>query len=177
MGVITVLKLTAEIISTCYTYGAGVKNASRDKKNIIDQSLGLHKVLDDVRKLAEDVNEKTRESSRFPALIELLNLPDSLPRCRAELESLKTRLEIKGRCTDRIKALMWPFKEGQVKTTLDHLRQFQQLLNLTLSVDQTYITPPYRQISPDLPSRRLALEMHTDVKAMRLEPNGFRLGV
>lgn len=83
MGVITVLKLTADIISTCYTYGADVKNASKDKKNIIDQSLGLHKVLDDVRELAEDVNEKTKESSRFPALIELLNLPDGLPRCRA----------------------------------------------------------------------------------------------
>ncbi|KAF8517211.1 hypothetical protein JB92DRAFT_2906739, partial [Gautieria morchelliformis] len=35
---------------------------------------------------------------------------------------------------------MWPFKEGEVKKTLDQLRQFQQRLSSTLNIDQTRLT-------------------------------------
>ncbi|KAF8517232.1 hypothetical protein JB92DRAFT_2906962, partial [Gautieria morchelliformis] len=35
---------------------------------------------------------------------------------------------------------MWPFKEGEVKETLDQLGQFQQRLSSTLNIDQTRLT-------------------------------------
>jgi hypothetical protein len=101
--------------------------------------MGLQKVLDDVRELVED--EEGKASSHLPALIELLKSPDGLPGCRSELESLKKTLEPKGPRTDRVQALIWPLKEGDVRKTLDHLARFQHLLNLTLNVDQTYGHP------------------------------------
>jgi hypothetical protein len=136
-SVIAVLQLTTATISTFYSYGTGVKNASKEKKQIIDQLLALQKVLEDVRALAEE--EESKASPRLPALIELFNQSHRLLRCRAELDTLKATLETRGRRTDRMKALIWPFKEGEVKKTLDNLRQFQQLLSSTLSVDQVYV--------------------------------------
>ncbi|KAF8518085.1 ankyrin repeat-containing domain protein [Gautieria morchelliformis] len=136
-SVIAVLNLTMATISTCYSYGSGVKNASKDKKKIIDQLRGLQSVLEGVRALVED--EELKASSRLPAVLELLNdSSNGLSRCHAELAALKTKLEPKARHTDRIQALIWPFKEGEVKKTLHHLGQFQQRLDSTLSVDQTY---------------------------------------
>jgi DNA repair exonuclease SbcCD ATPase subunit len=129
-------------ISTCYNYGSGVKNASKEKKRIVDQLFGLQHVLEDVRALVQDEDSKT--SSRLPALLELLNDSNNgLPRCHAELEKLKAKLEPKSRHTDHIQALIWPFKEGEVKKTLDRLGQFQQRLTSTLSVDQTYVLLTY----------------------------------
>ncbi|KAF8522370.1 hypothetical protein JB92DRAFT_1728434 [Gautieria morchelliformis] len=90
-SVVSVLQLTATTISTCYNYRSRNKSASGDKKRIIDQLLGLQEVLDEVRQLVE--HEETRASSRVSALIEFLNTPDGLPRCRAELDSLKAMLE------------------------------------------------------------------------------------
>ncbi|KAF8515203.1 hypothetical protein JB92DRAFT_83550 [Gautieria morchelliformis] len=63
-SVIAVLQLTGATISACLSYGSGVKNASRDKKIIIDRLFG------------------PKTSSRLPALNELLL------RCGGELESL-----------------------------------------------------------------------------------------
>ncbi|KAF8492135.1 hypothetical protein JB92DRAFT_3147541 [Gautieria morchelliformis] len=60
-SIIAVLQLTGATISACYDYGSGVKNASRDKKRIIDQLFGLQKVLESVRRLVED--DETAASS------------------------------------------------------------------------------------------------------------------
>ncbi|KAF8493151.1 hypothetical protein JB92DRAFT_1208387 [Gautieria morchelliformis] len=84
-SVIALLQLTAATISACLSYGSGVKNASKDKRIIIDQLFGLQKVLETIRRLVED--DETAVSSRLPALNELLL------RCGGELESLNTTLE------------------------------------------------------------------------------------
>jgi len=93
-------------------------------------------VLEDVRELVED---EAIAPSRLPALAKLLDNPDGLPRCISELESLKMKLEPKGRHADRMQALIWPLKEGEVKKTLEYLGQFQHSLSTTLTVDQTYV--------------------------------------
>ena len=153
MTVIRALKLTASTISACYNYGNGVKNASREKKQIINQLFGLQKVLEDVRTLVED-EEGIASScfpedggavadSRLPALVKLLNNREGLDRCLSELEILKEKLIPKGGWTDRTQALIWPFKQGDLKKTLDHLAQFQNLLSSALVVDQTYVAPSY----------------------------------
>lgn len=131
------LQLAAATISACHNYSSGVRNASRDKKKIIDQLFGLQKVLDDVRDLLEDA--EANAPSRLPALRELFNKPDGLPRCRAELETLKAKLETRPGRRDRVQALVWPLKEGEVKKTLDYIGQFQQLLSSTLNVDHMHV--------------------------------------
>ena len=62
---------------------------------------------------------------------------------------------------NRIQALKWPLKQGDLKKTLDYLKEFQQLLGSTLHVDNTCVTPVELQTDSDHPDRRLVLEIHT----------------
>ena len=117
-------------------------------------------MLEDVQELVED--EEIRGSSRLSALGEQLNAPNGLPRCRDELERLNSILKEKdGRIDHAVQALTWPLKQGDVKTRLDYLKEFQQLLGSTLQVDNTCVTPTELQTDPDSPHRRLVLEIHT----------------
>ncbi|KAF8524185.1 hypothetical protein JB92DRAFT_3109582 [Gautieria morchelliformis] len=130
--IIAVLQLTAATIGACYSYGTGVKNASRDKKRIIDQLFGLQKVFETIRRLVED--NKTAASSRLPALNEQLR------GCRNELETLKTALERDLGRKGRMEALIWPLKETEVQKTLNKLGKLQDLLTTATDVDQTRLT-------------------------------------
>ena len=106
---------------------------------IKDELLGLQKVLYDVVDLVEDGESTAR--SQLPALIELLDDPDGLPRCYSELESLKIKLETNCIRSGRMHALIWPLKEGEVRQTLDRLGRFHQGLSRALEVDQTWVSP------------------------------------
>ena len=130
---------------------------------IVDQLLALQKVLDDVRDVVENA---ANPSVRLPTLSKLLNAPDGLPRYRAEVESLKAKLEPRGR-TDRLQTLIWPLREGDARKTLAYLRDFQQLLNSNLNTDQLYDSISQFQTSPDTAGRALTLEIHTNVEELR----------
>jgi hypothetical protein len=126
--------------------------------------LGLLKVLDGVRQLVSDGendNGGNNASSRLPALNDLI------PRCRAELESLKGILEKTLRRKGRMRALTWPLKEADVNKTVENLGKFQQLLMATLSVDQTCVYFCYFSIQSDVLCSRLTLEIHTGVEALQ----------
>ena len=97
-------------------------------------------MLEDVQVLV--VDEESRGCSRLSALNEQLNAPNGLPRCRAELERLDLILKAKdGRIDHAVQALKWPLKQGEMKKTVDYLKEFQQLLGSTLHVDNTWVTP------------------------------------
>jgi hypothetical protein len=145
-SVIALLQITSATITACFNYGNGVKNASKDKKKLLDLLMGLQGVLADVLELVDPADQDTslqfsaddeaNTSSRLPALSKLLNDPDGLRLCQAEIETLHKSLE----GNRRMQALIWPFKEGEVRKSLEHLGQFQQFLSVALNVDQTYVT-------------------------------------
>ncbi|KAF8507547.1 hypothetical protein JB92DRAFT_692940 [Gautieria morchelliformis] len=147
-SVIAVLQLTAATVSTLYGYGNSVKHASKDRKRIIDQLLMLEQVLNSVHEAVEDASDASVE---LPTLTKLLKAPEGLPRYRAELDNLKAKVETPNGRSDRLQALIWPLKEGDVKKTLEYLRNFQQLLSSTLNTDHLGVT----------------LGIRTDVKHMR----------
>ncbi|KAF8520519.1 hypothetical protein JB92DRAFT_1899480 [Gautieria morchelliformis] len=128
-SVIAVLQLTGASISACYSYGSGVKNASRDKTRML---FGLQRVLEAIRRLVE--GDGTAASSRLPALNE------HLLRCRDELESFNTALRRDLERKGRVEALIWPLKESEVHKTLDKLGKLQDLLTMAMDIDQTRLT-------------------------------------
>ena len=89
-----------------------------------------------------------RKEPGLPGLIELEN-PDGLPRDLPELkiwmQSLKPNRD--GRPDRTIRALIWPFKQGEVKKNIDYLGEFQKLLSVTLNVDNTCVALIYPQTS------------------------------
>ncbi|KAF8583762.1 hypothetical protein K439DRAFT_1634090 [Ramaria rubella] len=95
-SVIAVLQLSSAILKSCSNYHSGVKNASRDQKNITEQLIGWETTL---RRLVQLLLQEDA-SSRLPALGEVLSQPYTpnetdgrLARCRAELEGLRKKLE------------------------------------------------------------------------------------
>jgi uncharacterized protein YdeI (YjbR/CyaY-like superfamily) len=134
-SIIAVVDLTRATINACYTYGNRVKSASRDIERIINQLEILQTLLADIQKLAGNA---TKNSVPLPTL-DKLNVPDALHRYTAELASLKLRLTRLGRAR-RLQALLWPLKEGDVKKTLEYLKDFQQLLSSILNIDQLYVS-------------------------------------
>jgi hypothetical protein len=117
-------------VSTVQGYTTSVKNASNDRKRIIDQLLILQKVLDDVREVVEQADNN---SVPLPTLSKLIEGPDGLPRYRDEMEKLKKKLE---KPLGRLQALIWPLKEADVRRTLEYLKEFQQQLGSVLNTYQ-----------------------------------------
>jgi len=85
----------------------------------------MQKLLYRVREQVEDA-----EAKKYPlssSFVELLNGKNGLPRCCAELESLKSKLETKLGSIDPA-VQRWTLKDGEVKNLLEYLGQFQSVL-------------------------------------------------
>ena len=120
------------------SYGSGVKSASKEKKRIIDQLLGLQRVLIDVQALLADDEAKT--TPQLTTLTHLLNSPEGLPRCKEMLTSLEAKLKpTQGRSHIR-EALCWPLQENDVRKMVEYLEKFQQLLQSTMNLVQMYVS-------------------------------------
>lgn len=134
----------------CYSYKSGIRNASRDQQRIIEQLLILRDALQVLRALLE--REEAIASSRYPALIELLNKSNGIPRCRDELERLKAKLEIPqshGRIQRLTQSLFWPLKDGDVNLTINQLKNCQRVMGLAMNVCQVYVRFTYLRIDLD----------------------------
>lgn len=136
-----------------------MNDAAGEKEKLIDQISDLQFVLDGIRRLVED--KEANASFRFPGVVELLSNPSGLPRCVAELNRLNAKFKNKpGRTERTAQALIWPLTEGYAEQTLEYLGQFQQLLSMTVNVDQAYVAPAYLPSDPNLPDRHLRLATH-----------------
>jgi hypothetical protein len=93
---------------------------------------GLQKILETIRRLAED--DEAAAAARFPTLNELLLL------CCGEVESLNAALRRNLGHKGRMQALIWPLREGEVNKALGELGTLQDLLSKAMGVDQTYVT-------------------------------------
>ena len=141
------LQLTAATVTAIYSYGSGVKSASKDKKSIIDQLLGLQRVLGEVEVLARDDEDKT--TSQLSTLAQLLNSPEGLPRCKEILTNFKAKLEPRHGRSHIREVLSWPLRENDVRKTVEYLEDFPQLLQSTMNLDQMYVSlfsPPQLNI-------------------------------
>jgi hypothetical protein len=134
-SVIAVLQLAGIIVSICYDYRSGIKNAPKDLMRIIDEVTSLRDVLERLVRLAESADASG--PSRLSTL-KLLNKPDGpLIKCQAELAALKKKLAPMSGLKAIGRVLGWPLKEGDVKKTLDNIGRFKATLSLALTADQT----------------------------------------
>ena len=145
-SIIAVLQAANTIISICCNYSAAVKGASWELPKVTKEVQGLRDVLEILASLAKrSENADPSADTRLPAL-RLLCEPDAGPlaMCKAELESLKTKLEPPkwtGPATSKRTALMltlsWPLKEGETKKMLQNMERYKTTLSMALEIDQT----------------------------------------
>ncbi|KAF8516264.1 hypothetical protein JB92DRAFT_3114311 [Gautieria morchelliformis] len=155
-SVIAVLQPTTATINE---YGNGVKHASKDRERFIDELLMLQQVLNSVHEAVEDASSM------------LLNAPEGLPHYHTEVESLKAKLETLNGHSDRLQELIWPLKEGDIEKMPEYLKNFQQLLSMSATLNTVHFASqdPCAQFCtyPDHLDRGVSVEISTDVKHMR----------
>ena len=131
---IAVVQITTAVISICYDYRQGTKNAAREVIQISDQLSSLKDVLDALLRLVE--NSESSDPSRL-STFELLLKPDGpLSTCKTELERLKEKLEPETGWRAVRQSLVWPLKEGDMRKALSNLERLKSTMQLALSADQ-----------------------------------------
>lgn len=86
-GIIALIKLTGKTTVAGYEYVGGVKRASKDIKNLLDELGSFSKVLVSLKTHIETNGTK-------PTALRELNEPDGpIPKCARELEELLLALE------------------------------------------------------------------------------------
>jgi hypothetical protein len=131
---ITVLQITTSVISICYNYRQGAKNASQDIIQISDELNSLKDVMETLLKLVE--KSEPIDSSRLSTFEHLAKPGGLLLTCQAELEKLKKNLEPETGWRAVRQSFAWPLKEGEVQKTLLSLERLKSTMHLALSVDQ-----------------------------------------
>ena len=133
-SVIAVLQLTSSVISTCYIYQSGVRDAAKNARKLNEYLVGMRSVLEQVDKLIQDPSE-----FRFSNLERLSAQDGPLMRCKSELDDLKIKLEPKAGWKEKIRSLTWPLKEGDMKKSLEHLENLRELLRIAMEADHLYV--------------------------------------
>ncbi|TVY84720.1 putative ankyrin repeat protein [Lachnellula suecica] len=136
---IAVIQISSTVVSICYEYRQGAKNASREIVQISDELSSLRDVLEALLKLVERFEFST--SPARLATFELLVKPDGpLLTCQRELERLKKQLDPGVGWRAVRKALVWPLKEGEMKKALGALERLKSTMQLALSADQAVVS-------------------------------------
>jgi sulfite reductase alpha subunit-like flavoprotein len=132
-SIIAVLGATIKVLELCKAYSETVNNASKELLRIIEEVESLRSVLTTLQQLAEKAESKDAVAeSRLPTL-KVLSDPDKgeLVKCRSELEALIQNLNppsLNGQAPSKRKAVMralgWPLKEKETRTTLEKIERF-----------------------------------------------------
>ena len=110
-SIIAVLQAANTIISICCDYSAAMKGASWELPKVTKEVRSMRDVLELLAALAKRAESPDPSAeSRLPALLRMCNSDEGpLAMCKAELESLKTNLELPkwaGSVTSKRTALM-----------------------------------------------------------------------
>lgn len=131
---IAILQLSGAIINTCYDYRSRVKSAAKDASRIVNELNSLRSIIESLFVLLED--EAEDRSSEKSALKELAREGGPLDGCKAELETLKKKLEPKEGWRATRAMLLWSLKESDVKRVLQTIDRTKATLQLVLATDQ-----------------------------------------
>lgn len=132
-SVIAVIQISEDILSLCWKYYSGVKDAKKDMERLRDEVKSLNDVLMKVQRLLQ-----APEAIRLPVSNALA---ERIKQYMSELEGLRNRLDPgKGQKTMRrlgLRALKWPFISEDVDKIITMLNRHRETFHLALNVDQT----------------------------------------
>ena len=188
VSLITILELSATLLKACHAYRTTIKSAPRDLLRIqteisIFRSTvhNVHQLLADASLLVPDGDDGDDESmmggdhvsNLLPNLRALAISDGPLAQSLSDLTLLERKLappisDSRLRATGR--ALTWPFREGEVTKTLEHLSRVRSSLQLALLADTMSSTLVIRDTTSSMAeSMKIGLERLT----ARLEEREF----
>jgi hypothetical protein len=134
-NLIAVVDMSGKLISYCYQYQSGVRNAAQDAKKIRAEVTGLWGTLQRLLSLSQD--EEEHQTSRLPALQALAQPDGLLTECQTELASLMTQMKPKTGWDKVQSSLVWPLKKAEVNEALNRIHRISNGLNLALTAENT----------------------------------------
>ncbi|KAH0543088.1 hypothetical protein FGG08_002602 [Glutinoglossum americanum] len=141
-SIIAVIQISERILSLCWKYYSGVRNAEGDVKRLCDKVTALSSILKALQALADDPR-----ATRLPTLD-----VRQIEQCLSELEELRGRLD-PGKVRRLGRRFKWPFTKEDVDKKVAILEQHQATFNFALTVDQT----------------ALSLDVHENLNAARAD--------
>ena len=138
-SVITVIQVTARVVSICYDYQSGIRHYPKDIVRITHELQSLRNVLERLADLAQSEDDLT--SVALPTLDSLNGSGGPLEICEGELKQLEVKLApARGRFKQVGRAIVWPLMGKDVQKTLGTLARQRGLFQLALTADQTTMT-------------------------------------
>ncbi|KAL1611837.1 hypothetical protein SLS60_000058 [Paraconiothyrium brasiliense] len=130
-SVMTVVDISAKVVSLCYKYSVEVKHAKDDIER-------LRQKVNDTKNVLEKLQQLEQNNPHLPTTN---NVVDSLKECHEQLRVLKERLEPgRGHRVMRrvgVRALKWPFTSKEVEKIVQNIESYQNTFSLALQIDQT----------------------------------------
>ncbi|CAM1510491.1 Fc.00g008260.m01.CDS01 [Cosmosporella sp. VM-42] len=126
---IAIVQVCSKVVSVCYEYRSGVKDAPKDNSRILDEVTSVRNIAERLVKIAE--SDRFSES---PSLHSMNEAGGLLHKCLAELVDLKTTLKL-GKSVGLRTALQWPFKQQEAEKRLLVIGRIKSTLQLALSAD------------------------------------------
>jgi len=135
-SLITVVQISGQVISYCYDYRQGLKNASKDLLRVTAEVTSLRNVLESLVVLVD--NERNISNNFLPMLTDVMLTNGLLDVCQRDLRSLIEKIE---KPVSEWKALgrrlIWPLHEKEITRTLESVHRTRSVLETALMVDNT----------------------------------------
>ena len=164
-SIITVLQVTARVVSVCYDYQSGIRQYPKDIVKITHELQSLRNVLERLADLAQSGDDLT--SVALPTLDSLNGSGGPLEICEGELKQLEVKLApARGRLKQVGRAMMWPLTEKDVHKTLAILARQRGLFQLALTADQTTMTLAIKTVTSRTEENLKALTQRFQVMAL-----------
>ena len=135
-SLIAVVQINGSVISCCYEYRKGVRNAPKELLRVTNEVAALRNLLERLVTLIDD--EKVASQGYLTTLAGLVSAGGPLDLCQQDLESLRVKIEPpvnEWRSLGR--RLTWPLQERDVTKTLASIHRVKSLLETALMVDNT----------------------------------------
>ncbi|ERT02395.1 hypothetical protein HMPREF1624_00693 [Sporothrix schenckii ATCC 58251] len=133
-SVIAVVQITEQILTLCYTYAKGVKDAPADIERLKRELKDLNAVLNGAEELLKGPHKEKLSTSQ--------KLSTSLKECTAELETLSLKLVTKSGDLHQHwfsrSRLKWPLEKEEVNKTIESLHRHRANFNTSLTINQAF---------------------------------------
>lgn len=135
-SVIAVIQISGKVLSLCYQYFSGTKDAPKDIHSIISEVGSLKSILEDLNSL--DNGSDIPTGSRGSALFTSLNAEDGpLKTCEAALQDILAHIDPPIESHNLSKVLLWPLKAKEVHKLLGVVQKQKTSLILALATNGT----------------------------------------
>ncbi|GLA01975.1 hypothetical protein AnigIFM60653_001268 [Aspergillus niger] len=140
-SVMGIVQVCGKLVSVCYDYRMGVRDAPRDISRILDEVVSVGSIAQQLVKVIESDGAPS-----LPSLQAMGGHDGTLRRCLVELQDLKATLKL-GKASSLGRALAWPLPRADAEKGLQVLAAIKSTLQLALAADNTSSSQNMMEVS------------------------------